>query len=484
MAQGRQKSQVLLDWTTVSYKSIMRGVVYLVLLVGLGGLFYYLRASLRSTPEELALQEIGRAERMQREAQGAATSDPRSQRVVESVGQLITEARASFDRREFTEARAEAQQAQSFAQKVMQGSPDDTFTAKIYKYEGDVKVKRARQFVWDDANGNASLRVGDQIKTSSNGSAQIVYFDGTITTLKPGSLLEIRELYEDPSTKVRKIREKLNWGGVSATTAEANVAGSFHEVATETATARTVTKARFEVAYDVTTQSSRAEVQSGSAEVQASGKTLTLKPLERMEVAPDKEPNRVVVLPAPVLFDPADQRVFLVDDSSAATTPLRWARVDGAAHYRLQMARTTLFGELLLDKADIRSSTVQIPGLPEGSYYWRVSDSDGKGVESAFSETRKFVVASSRNRKSEDREPPPLEVKDFLPSGHLVIINGRTEPGALLTIDGQAIDVYDDGAFTAVVRMKREGRNEIEIIAQDTAGNETRLKKSVFVESF
>ena len=127
------------------------------------------------------------------------------------------------------------------------GTASDAFAANIFRYEGDVKVKRARQFVWKGVSGNTALSVGDQIKTASHGSAQILYFDGNITTVKPGSLVEIRELFEDPKTKVRKIREKVNWGGVTATTAGANVAGSFHEVATETATARAVQKAEFEV---------------------------------------------------------------------------------------------------------------------------------------------------------------------------------------------------------------------------------------------
>ena len=132
----------------------------------------------------------------------------------------------------------------------------------------------------------------------------------------------------------------------------------------------------------------------------------------------------------------------------------------------------------------IRSASVQIPGLQEGNYYWRVSVIDGANVESPFSETRKFKVASSRERRTDDTTPPPLEVVDFLPSGHLVIINGRTEPGAVLSVDGQSVDVYDDGAFTAVVRMKKDGMNQVEIAAQDPAGNVTRMRRSVYVESY
>lgn len=482
MGQGRQNTPVLLDWATISYRSIMRGVVYLVLLLAMGGVFWYLRAARRATPEELALQEINRAERMYREAQ--AIADAPYARVIESARKILDSARLSHERKDFDEARAAAQQSQSFSQKILEGSAGEAFTAKIYKYEGDVKIKRARQFVWDDISGNTALRVGDQIKTSGNGSAQIIYFDGTITTINPGSLLEIRELFEDPTTRVRKVREKLNWGGVSATMPGANVAGSFHEVATESATARAVDKSVFQVAYDAQTRRTRTEVQSGSAQVQTAGRTLTLKPLERMEVTGEQVVSRVRLLPAPGLLDPSDQRVFLHDDPSSEVTTLRWARVTGGERYRLQIARTALFGELLLDKSDIRASSVEIPGLQEGNYYWRVSVIDGTNVESPFSEIRKFKVASSRERRTDDSTPPPLEVVDFLPTGHLVIINGRTEPGAVLSVDGQRVDVYDDGAFTAVVRMKRDGMNHVEIVSQDTAGNTTRMRRTVYVESF
>ena len=109
---------------------------------------------------------------------------------------------------------------------------------------------------------------------------------------------------------------------------------------------------------------------------------------------------------------------------------------------------------------------------------------DSGNVESLFSETRKFKIASSHERPSDDTTPPPLEVVDFLPSGHLLIINGRTEPGAALSIDGQKVDVYDDGAFTAVVRIKKDGMNNLEIVAQDTAGNTTRMRRSVYVETY
>jgi hypothetical protein len=484
MANGKKRPQVLLDWATISYRSLMRGVVYLVILVALGGLFYYLSAAKRTTPEERALGEISRAERMHREARSSMPDDPRLQQVVVRSGTLLESARSSFDRQEFEEARAAALQSQSFAERVLHGSPGDAFTAQIYRYEGDVRVKRARQFVWDNVSSKTTLRVGDQIKTASNGSAQIIYFDGTITTVRPGSLLEIRELSEDPTTRVRRVREKLNFGGVSATMTGGNAKGSFHEVTTESATTRAESKAQFDVAHDPDTKRTKAQVKSGHAQVKTARATMTLKPLERLEVTREQEVRREKLLPAPSLLDPSDQRVFVRRDPKKAMTSLRWSKVEGAARYRLQIANSSLFGDLRLDKSDVKSSRVKIPGLRNGTYYWRVAAVDKNGVESSYSSARKFKVASTQTGRSDDTTPPPLEFIDFLPTGHLVIINGKTEPGALLTIDGKKIDVYDDGTFTAVVRMKQEGYNDLRIVAQDSAGNTSRTRKRVYVEAF
>jgi hypothetical protein len=474
--------KVLLDWATISYRSIMRGIAYLVLLLVAGGTVWYLQAARRTTPEELALQEIGRAERMLREAQAAAR--PEVARVVDSASKLLSAARLSYDRKDYAEAGDSAKHSQGFSRRALEGVEGEAFAARIYKYEGDVKIKRARQFVWDGIGSNTALRVGDQIKTASNGSAQIIYFDGTITTLKPGSLLEIRELFEDPTTKVRKVREKLAQGGVSATTPEANVAGSFHEVATESSTARSGSRSQIEVAFDTTTRRTRTEVHSGRAEVTSGATRVTLKPLERIEVATEGIVSRHTILPAPRLLEPADQRVLVRDTSAAAATVLRWSSQTGAARYRLQIARTGLFGDLLLDKSDIRASSVQIPGLQAGHYYWRVSSVDAANIESPFSESRKFKIGEAAEVHADDKVPPSLEVTEFLPSGHMLIIGGRTEPGAVLSIDGQNVDVYEDGGFTAVIRMKRDGVNEVDIVAQDPAGNQARQRRQVYVESF
>ena len=42
----------------------------------------------------------------------------------------------------------------------------------------------------------------------------------------------------------------------------------------------------------------------------------------------------------------------------------------------------------------------------------------------------------------------------------------------------------DSGTFYAVIRLRREGLNQLRFVAQDTAGNETELLRSAFVEVY
>jgi hypothetical protein len=79
-------------------------------------------------------------------------------------------------------------------------------------------------------------------------------------------------------------------------------------------------------------------------------------------------------------------------------------------------------------------------------------------------------------------------VKEFIQSGPLVILAGKTEPGAQLWVTSHGntkrIDVDGHGQFTTVVKLTREGRNRIQIRAQDAAGNESVVTRTATVRTF
>jgi hypothetical protein len=185
----------------------------------------------------------------------------------------------------------------------------------------------------------------------------------------------------------------------------------------------------------------------------------------------------------PRLIAPTDQRVFVYDDPSRETTTLSWDKVPGTAKYHLLIADRLLFSRPLYD--DFRTDTVVvIDAIPSGTYFWKVSAESLSGAEGPFSEVRSFRVTSQRIRDAGDKTPPKLEILEPVQTGPMLIINGKTEPGALLWIDGEKVDVYDDGSFYAVVRLRKEGVNEVVFEAQDAAGNKARVTKRALVESY
>jgi hypothetical protein len=119
-----------------------------------------------------------------------------------------------------------------------------------------------------------------------------------------------------------------------------------------------------------------------------------------------------------------------------------------------------------------------------GAYYWKVAAVSSSGVRGPFSEPRHFRVTSERIRDRGDTTPPRLEITEFVQTGPMLIINGTTEPGALLWIDSEKVDVYEDGSFYSVIRLKKEGVNELHLLAQDAAGNEARLTHRAYVDSY
>ncbi|MEM8930832.1 MAG: hypothetical protein AAGE94_06645, partial [Acidobacteriota bacterium] len=67
--------------------------------------------------------------------------------------------------------------------------------------------------------------------------------------------------------------------------------------------------------------------------------------------------------------------------------------------------------------------------------------------------------------------------------GRLLIIAGRTEAGATLEINGVTGKVGPDGSFSETIEIDDEGFVFVESVATDGAGNATRDRRRVFIDS-
>jgi hypothetical protein len=67
--------------------------------------------------------------------------------------------------------------------------------------------------------------------------------------------------------------------------------------------------------------------------------------------------------------------------------------------------------------------------------------------------------------------------------GNLFLIFGKTERGAVVTVNAEPADVGNDGTFKKTVTIERDGYALLVIKSVDSAGNETIRRMRVFVET-
>jgi hypothetical protein len=82
-----------------------------------------------------------------------------------------------------------------------------------------------------------------------------------------------------------------------------------------------------------------------------------------------------------------------------------------------------------------------------------------------------------------DTTPPDLTVFPPQQMGNLFLVYGKTEPGAVVTVNAEPADVEADGSFKKTITIERDGASVLVVKSVDASGNETVRRVRVFVES-
>src|SRR5262249_41209014 len=83
--------------------------------------------------------------------------------------------------------------SQSYSRRAIGGAgAEESGDASFIFVEGDVSVQSAGRNTFDAARQRQPLFDGDFIKTGKSGSAEIMFSHGTLYTIRPGSLFEVR----------------------------------------------------------------------------------------------------------------------------------------------------------------------------------------------------------------------------------------------------------------------------------------------------
>src|SRR5262245_34212484 len=203
MSARTERVGLLLDWFTVRYSTvwIALGVLIACIAGGTWAFFHF-----HNKDQQEAGEEIRHAQELREKAVPYAR-DERMKDLLHATDGKIAEAVTSFSARDWRDARTAAIVAQTNAQRLIdmgRGSEESSSVVRFYRIEGEVRVKRAGEFHWEAANSKMVMKVGDQIKTSGASVVELIYSDGAITMLRPGSLLEIKEVYQEPVTRARR----------------------------------------------------------------------------------------------------------------------------------------------------------------------------------------------------------------------------------------------------------------------------------------
>ena len=462
-----------IDWFVIPIEKLRQWGIFALILLVTAFVAYFVYTRSRKSPEERARVEIANAALLLQKVSSSTAARPGSN--VSQAREYFQSASDAFEKKSWDEAYRLAVESQSYGRRALGGPGEETGDASFIFVEGEVSVPTAGHSSFEGAKQRQGLFDGDFIKTGRTGSAEIMFSDGTLYTVRPGSLFEVRR----PASSVTGSAVKMVSGAVDVYTS-----ASSSTVSTDAATAAIEKDSR--VALDVAAgDRTKFTTFRGRTTVSTSKETMILGEREEVTAAVGNGAisAKVVVPETPQLVLPADNRIY--DLKTGDQIELKWSAVPKAARYRIQISRSRLFvpDATEVDLDDRTDTAARVKVSREGSYFWRVAAINSESHPSDWSFVRRFKMLTEPPRQLGAAAPPKLIVSTPQQMGNLFLIFGRTDPGAIVTVNAEPADVEADGSFKKTITIDREGYATLVIKAVDASGNETIKPIKVFVES-
>jgi hypothetical protein len=354
----------------------------------------------------------------------------------------------------------------TFAQPATPASLANARQARFVNLDGKVQVKKADSVTWVNADYQVTLDKGDLIQTGPEGVARIAFADGTQYTVKGDTLVTVEENLVSPDSTTTQVAVHITSGQVDLNT-NYLAPGSKAEVSVEQAVADVHANSHAAVSSDPTTQQQQITISNGSAELSRGAVHMDIGQSERVSfVTGQSEITKTQVLAAPQLAEPLNLAPKFVSDPKSDPVHFSWKPVPTAKTYDFQASTTSMFNHVVKDMKTADTS-LDVTGFQPGDYFWRVRAIDDKDQLSDPSDTFKFTLAvQGKNQEMY------LAIDGTQLEGNSVEIVGRTEPGAILIINGQQVaDISSDGHFRYFTQPMTSGSHHIVITGQNRRGD-------------
>jgi hypothetical protein len=348
--------------------------------------------------------------------------------------------------------------------------------AKFVNLDGRVQVKKVNSVQWVDADYRTALDKGDLVQTGTDGYARVTFADGTNYTVKPGTLITVEE-NSMASNRPTSVAVRINTGAVDLSTGNWSSPGSKAAVSVEDAKAELRSNSRAAVKLDKDTKESEIVVSNGSAEVQRGQDRIELTQYQKADIPPGGPISKSDVLAPPELLEPINLTPIIAENPKLAAVHFEWKPVQDAASYSLRISTTSMFTKIVKEAPKVSGTGVDITGLEAGDYFWNVTATSAKKLSSDVSETYKFTLVAQGKAQE-----MTLEIQGTQLHGRVVEIIGRTEPGAALIINAQAVpNIAKDGTFHHFMEPLLPGEHTIVVIGQNRRGGTNKQQVSVVI---
>jgi len=345
---------------------------------------------------------------------------------------------------------------------------DQAAEARLSDRQGWVEGQRPEDLGWEDREINSVLIEEEKVRTLSRSTAQITFRDSGRLRLNANSHAVIQRMRIDPLKNREDAKVSL-------------VEGDFYALLGGDSDRKTlqvdvpdvnaqIDSGDFWVRQDVS-GAKFTNYDDRRVEIAARGDRVALGRNEGVVIRAGEAPRQKVnLLGTPDLLTPADDgQVF------NRTADLSWGAVRDAAGYWLEVARDPNFNQMVDSVSAVQDTAFTLENLDTGIYYWRVSALDQFGLPGPRSLSQRFDMRI-------DTAPPYLRLDTPLSSDIYrdasVEVEGESEPGAEVSVNGVSAKVDEQGHYSAAVTLK-PGSNVLTVLSRDAAGNETRVSREV-----
>ena len=463
-----------MDWYLIPISTLKTIGLILVLAAVVGVVGYFAYATLNS--------DRARAQRMLKDGFALVDQIPklpdfaRRKEVYVQLQVVLQNAQQAMSRGDFAMVQTLITDVMQRASGILTdaSSGKERGVEEILDMEGKVQVQRKDQGIWEDARPRMPLYAGDFVKTGADGSVRIITSESssTIILLGPKTLHEVAQ-----SSASALGRAEPNVKMIYGTT---DIFTQSQKIQVKTIQAQAEVDQYSQASFSVNKDREEIRWDQGSGKVTAGGQTVELSALQKVQVAQGRASAVIQLLPPPKLTEPVNNKVMSF--SPGMKLKLQWERVPGAALYQVQVSSSVFFGEYQEKKKTELSQTVTVTSPAD--YYWRVYALDGKGMTGSPSIPFKFRVVPPGHNPGGDKAPPALTASAGAPLGSMCIIMGQTDPGVVVTVNGEEAFMNEDGSFRANVTLKSVGYNRVVIKAMDPYGKETVKQLQVFVPDY